>query len=228
MKIIIFTILLLIPLHGFCDPACLKNVKKRADRLTLDSCVGLKLKAIQDCRKELDEYGAETNDEDFLENCQILKAEALKKCRKSMYAKLAASSCGGRTPKAPASEIERYADSRDNELDAKRRTAEAFGNLSTLRSAIQVYFGDHEGYYPPALETLAPAYIKAETLEIHLPGRAPTSKAVNVKSFKGSDICSIVKNTGGWLYVADKNSPKFGDVAIDSSAILRGKPACEW
>ena len=228
MKNALAAILLLIPLPGFCATDCLKKVKKTADRLTLDSCVGLKVNAIRACRKQMNEDGPGTDDEDFLENCLVIKNEALAKCRKKMYAKLAASSCGAKAPKAPETTIEKYADTREDELDVKRRVGEAFGNLSGIRAAIAKYFNDHDGLYPPALEALVPAYLKPEALDIHLPGRAPGSKPVNVKSFSGSDTCAAVKNTGGWLYIADKNSPKYGDVVIDTREKLKGTPGCEW
>lgn len=92
------------------------------------------------------------------------------------------------------------------------------GNLSSLRSAIQVYYGDNEGVFPENLSVLAEKskYIHSIPF-ITPPGHTKASNKVKyvsgVKDVK--DIANYVDDAGGWLYVNDPGSPMHGTIVIN-------------
>lgn len=92
------------------------------------------------------------------------------------------------------------------------------GNLSALRSAIQVYYGDMEGKFPDDLSALTEKskYISAIPF-IKPPGHAKASNAVKLVSRVKNmeDLAAKVDDSGGWLYVSDKASPLHGTIVIN-------------
>lgn len=56
---------------------------------------------------------------------------------------------------------------------------------------------------------------------------AKTNKVTIIKVMKTMNLRKVVKNTGGWLYIADPKSKRWGDVVIDSTKIYKGKPLYE-
>lgn len=92
------------------------------------------------------------------------------------------------------------------------------GNLSALRAAIQVYYGDMEGVFPETLSVLTEKskYITAIPF-ITPPGHAKASNAVKMVSGVKNvdDLAAKVDDAGGWLYVNDKDSPLYGTVVIN-------------
>lgn len=108
----------------------------------------------------------------------------------------------------------------------KSRVSAALGALSALRISLTIYHGDTEGSHPPDLRTLAPKWID-HIPEIAIPGYAKTNKVTVVKTMKTMDLREVVTDTGGWLYIADPKSRRWGEVVIDSVKLYKGKPLYE-
>lgn len=82
--------------------------------------------------------------------------------------------------------------------------------LVRLRSAIAVYYGEHQGVYPTDdLTSLVPAYIE-EIPQARVPGFTPTSH-VSVGTYE-----QAMTGEGGWAYVNDPSDPRFGDVFVNT------------
>jgi len=98
------------------------------------------------------------------------------------------------------------------DLISKSKEGATKGSLSTVRSALQIYYGDNEGWYPTDA-TLASLTDNAKYLaEIPLAKLPGTTHA---------DIATIVTSTsdaGGWFY---QNSPTvpatWGNFAVNCS-----------
>jgi len=105
-------------------------------------------------------------------------------------------------------------------IKEKAESGKIKGNLSALRSAIQVYYGDNEGLFPVNLSALTDRskYISSIPF-IAPPGHKKPSNAVKLVSGVKSmaDIANHVDDAGGWLYVNDKTSPQFGTIVINCS-----------
>lgn len=129
---------------------------------------------------------------------------------------------------APGEDLNEAGGDRFEKLRIKSRLGSAMGSLSYIRSSLQIYYGETEGTFPPDLQTLVPNPAKAIP-ELDLPGYSKTNKVTLVKSIKGENVSKAVKNTGGWLYIADKTNLKlWGEVRIDSVKIYKGKPLYEY
>jgi len=115
----------------------------------------------------------------------------------------------------------------DENLIIRARVGAAFSGLSGLRSALTLYWGDNEMAFPPDLQALVPQYTE-RIFAINIPGCAKTNKVTLVKNLKGADLGKVIRNTGGWLYIADPKSKRWGDLVIDSSRIYKGKPLYEY
>ncbi len=74
------------------------------------------------------------------------------------------------------------------ELKTKEKEAETKGHLGYLKAATAIYYGDHEGVWPPTLEALVPKYIE------EIPKEQITGSNREVKVFDGK---------GGWVYGSD-------------------------
>ena len=81
--------------------------------------------------------------------------------------------------------------------------------LVRVRSAIAVYYGEHQGKYPTDnLQSLVPAYLEALP-KVTIPGHAPTAH-VSTGTFE-----QAFTNTGGWAYVSDPADPRYGDFFVN-------------
>ncbi|MDD4005402.1 MAG: hypothetical protein PHW69_09425 [Elusimicrobiaceae bacterium] len=105
----------------------------------------------------------------------------------------------------------------------------ARNKLEVLRAAIRMYFIDNSAY-PPDLKKLTPKYVQAIPEVAVMPGPASGRVYVLDKDVYGRDLYDAVGHTnGGWLYVSDKNSPRWGDVYINSDRItIEGKYAYQY
>ena len=129
---------------------------------------------------------------------------------------------------APGEDLNEAGGDRFEKLAIKSRLGSALASLSSIRSSLMIYYGDTEGTFPPDLQTLVPA--QADDIpQLNIPGYSKTNKVTVVKSLKGENVSKAVRNTGGWLYIADKTNPKlWGEVRIDSAKIYKGKPLYEY
>lgn len=83
--------------------------------------------------------------------------------------------------------------------------------LGTLRSALSIYYGDHDGQYPASLEALLPKY-----LELMPKAESPEHKETDVWTAYGAEACAGGSgDTGGWGYVTDMAAPCRGRVFVD-------------
>jgi S1-C subfamily serine protease len=106
------------------------------------------------------------------------------------------------------------------------------GNLGAIRSALSIYYGDTEGQYPENLEALLEGgkYLTGIP-EVNLGAdseHAPTNAVRIITEVANSeDLERQIKEgeTGGWLYVADPDSPAHGSLFVDCShADSKGQP----
>lgn len=90
-------------------------------------------------------------------------------------------------------------------------------SLQKARTALQVWFGDNGGKYPPELAALTPSYL-AELPELRLPGHPLTDKVTVITSKKyDADLAKAVSDSGGWLYFSGEESANRGLLVIDCS-----------
>ena len=129
-------------------------------------------------------------------------------------------------PSAGGEDLSNPSGDRFEALHKRAKVGAALGSLSSVRSSLMIYYGDTEGSFPPDLQTLVPKWADAIP-EIEIPGYAKTNKVTIVKVLKTMNLRKVIKNTGGWLYIADPKSNRWGDVVIDSIKIYKGKPLYE-
>ena len=114
---------------------------------------------------------------------------------------------------APDSSLKTAAQRSDSLVRMSREGA-AKGNLGMIRSGLAIFYGDSEGNYPKHPKELVPKYLKSiPTLE--LPDHKATNEIRVVTEAKGEKIDPYIKDTGGWVYVNDPNSPLHGQISID-------------
>lgn len=83
-----------------------------------------------------------------------------------------------------------------------------------LRSALTVYYADHEGKYPTDLKQLIPDAMTAiPANSIGTLGK--TDKVINTKDC--TDMCAAVTNEGGWVYCTNPKDENYGTVIINSN-----------
>lgn len=100
-----------------------------------------------------------------------------------------------------------------SDLIRKNETSGTLGQLSSVRSAIQVYYGDSDGSFPADLGLLVPKYLSNGLPAIKLPGH---SKSNAVQYLSGEEFrAGKFSDAGGWAYV---NSPD--DQAAWGSLVL--------
>ncbi|MFA6030679.1 MAG: hypothetical protein WC969_12550 [Elusimicrobiota bacterium] len=82
-------------------------------------------------------------------------------------------------------------------------------SLGSIRSALSVYYGDHEGKYPAELSELTAGgrYLSALP-ELRGTPHAPTDETAYYSDVRSSD-------TGRWGYVNEPASKDFGTVWVD-------------
>jgi len=84
------------------------------------------------------------------------------------------------------------------------------GNLGALRSALSIYYGDMEGVYPAAPDslTIGGKYLSA----------VPVAKAPNYHpdtSVAALGAASALDGTGGWWYTNVNTDANFGSVSVN-------------
>lgn len=121
-----------------------------------------------------------------------------------------------------AANVEDYGANPFEKRIAEAKMQDALTARGQLAAAVRKYKGDHNGRLPPDLSDLVPDYLK-EVPEIELPGYKKTRGVVVVQEADGGELGGFVRDTGGWLYVADSTSKKRGAVSFDSVKRYRGK-----
>lgn len=87
------------------------------------------------------------------------------------------------------------------------------GGLTSLRSALQIYYGDNQDFPSDDLTSLTASGKYISDLPIvKLPGTGhPDNRHVSV----GDSPAAAVTDTGGWAYVNDPVSPSFGSLLVN-------------
>jgi len=87
------------------------------------------------------------------------------------------------------------------------------GGLISVRSALDIYYGDNTFYPTDDLDSLTEQGRYLSNLPIvKLPGTGhPENRHVTV----GSSSTTAVTDTGGWVYINDPDSPAYGLVLIN-------------
>jgi hypothetical protein len=101
-------------------------------------------------------------------------------------------------------------------IERRRHEKSAARAVKLLRTAVSLYTRDHDGWPPmdPA-QRLVPGYVSAIPV-LDLPGHKPRS-AIRILR-KVADEAALedqFTDDGGWIYVADLDSPFFGQFFID-------------
>lgn len=103
------------------------------------------------------------------------------------------------------------------------------GKLSSVRSALQIYYGDHAGIFPDGLGELTKdsKYFK-ELPKLKLPEHPATNEVLYLDS--QSMAPKLLTDTGGYVYFNSKKYPQtFGNIAINCTHELKkGEPAYSW
>ncbi|OGR50450.1 MAG: hypothetical protein A2049_03200 [Elusimicrobia bacterium GWA2_62_23] len=89
------------------------------------------------------------------------------------------------------------------------------GGLTSLRSALQIYYGDNTIFPSDDLSSLTENKKYIDNLPlVKLPGTShPENRHVSV----GASTAAALTDTGGWAYVNDPSSPMFGTLLINCS-----------
>ena len=124
-------------------------------------------------------------------------------------------------------EILKEIDADEKALFEKEQGAFAKGSLALVRSALQIYYGDHNGVFPDDLAGLIPGYLEAIP-DLQLPGHTKTGKITVIDSKKhDNDLVPAITDSGGWLYFSSTDSINFGMLLIDCSHKAPGTDL-EW
>jgi len=97
-----------------------------------------------------------------------------------------------------------------NLLD-KSKDSYTKGQLTTMRSTLNIYYSDNNSYPKDNLNSLIPKYIP----------KIPTVKLINTNHPENnyvkiaSDINTAIDDTGGWAYINDETSGTFGKILIN-------------
>lgn len=105
----------------------------------------------------------------------------------------------------------------------------AKNKLEMVRAALRMFFLDRSTY-PASLSHLVPKYIKEIPAVAVEPGGASSRVYLLKKDTYGDDLFDAVNHgNGGWFYVSDKKSPRWGDVYINSDKFTyEGKYAYQY
>ena len=93
----------------------------------------------------------------------------------------------------------------------------AKGSLGAVRSALAIYYGDLEGRYPESLDmlTVNMKYLR-EVPALEIGGHKRTTMVTRLRNVRSqAELEAQLKDTGGWGYVSDPDSPLFGTLIID-------------
>lgn len=176
---------------------------------------------------------------DFAASTRVVYLDGVGSGRKAAVASLAALAVAGFAAAVAVLFLVKGGGSRFNELMTKSADAYTKAHLGSVRSATLIYFGDHEGEYPPDLETLQQAAANGSQYLAALP-QAQTKEhgktvgweryggeacgASTAKRYKNEMNPAALRDTGKWGYVVEKGSPCFGQVFVDCThADSRGK-----
>ncbi|HAH31801.1 MAG TPA: hypothetical protein DCL44_05755 [Elusimicrobia bacterium] len=114
-------------------------------------------------------------------------------------------------------EIIKELETEEKALLEKEQSSSAKTNLALVRSALQIYYGDHNGVFPDTLYGLTPDYLNSVP-DLQLPGHEKTDKITMIDSRKHeTSLSSAVADSGGWLYFTNKDSINSGMLIIDCS-----------
>lgn len=177
---------------------------------------------------------------DFAASTRVVYLDGVGSGRKAAAAALAALAVAGFAAAVAVLFLVKGGGSRFNELMTKSADAYTKAHLGSVRSATLIYFGDHEGEYPPDLETLQQAAANGSQYLAALP-QAQTKEhgktdgweryggeacgAPTAKRYKSELNPAALRDTGRWGYVADKASACWGQVFVDCThSDSRGKP----
>ncbi len=112
-------------------------------------------------------------------------------------------------------------------LQSLSKEAAAKARLGSLRSAAAIYYGDHDGKYPPDLATLPEAAQSPSVPECPAAAGVENYDAqvcTGSKSLENQIDGARLRGTGKWGYVADPKAPCYGQVFIDcKTADSKGK-----
>jgi len=109
----------------------------------------------------------------------------------------------------------------------KALAASAKLSLASVRSALQIYYGDHNGDFPKTLEALVPDRLK-QLPELQVPGHEKTGRVTVLDTKRyDSDLGAAITDSGGWLYFSSPDSLNFGMLVIDCSHKEPGRDF-EW
>jgi prepilin-type N-terminal cleavage/methylation domain-containing protein len=92
----------------------------------------------------------------------------------------------------------------------KAKEGRTKGNLATLRSTLNIYYSDNDGWYPVTAPTdcLVPKYLKM----------IPDCETVATGHAKSSAFTvAAVADTGQWGYVPTTTANNWGDIWVDCS-----------
>lgn len=116
-------------------------------------------------------------------------------------------------------------------LREKAESGRLKGALSSLRSAIQIYYGDKEGVFPEDFNALTE---KSKYLSvvpaIRPPGHSKMSSAVKLVSGVRTkeELYKKVDDAGGWIYVNDRDSKLWGTVIVNCNHKDPGRDTCMY
>lgn len=95
-------------------------------------------------------------------------------------------------------------------LTIKARESVTKGNLGVLRSALSIYYGDMEGWYPTdALSSLVPRYLTAMPLK-DTPPYHPKGNSVSVGT-----ATDQITSTGDWFYFNTPFGADWGHIEVN-------------
>jgi hypothetical protein len=124
-------------------------------------------------------------------------------------------------------EIIKELEAEEKALLERRPVALPKSSLASVRSALQIYYGDHNGVFPDNLDALIPDYL-TYIPDLHLPDHEKTGRisVINSKEYD-NNLSSAVTDSGGWLYFSSTDSINSGMLVIDCSHKSAGE-SLEW
>jgi len=124
-------------------------------------------------------------------------------------------------------EILQELEAEEKELLYKEQETAARSSLAQTRTALQIYYSDHNGIFPKDLSELTTGYLKFIP-ELQLPGHVKTGNVTVIDSKKyENNLSSAVTDSGGWLYFSSTDSINSGMLVIDCAHKAEGE-SLEW
>ena len=106
-----------------------------------------------------------------------------------------------------------------SKLAQQSREGRTKGNLGAFRAALSIFYGDFEGRYPRNLSVLTKdgKYLRSiPNADTAVAGHTPTKAVIIITGVQTeAELFKKLKDTGGWAYVADPNSPLWGTLVVD-------------